>query len=159
MAQGKGDAKQLTRGQYERLGWFLVASAFLVAVFVQLVLADKNSALVNVCTLRFLVHAVAILGMLISALYFFMNFSLWLRHALQLETIHTFLIPALFLLFWLIAWYVVTCRWFAFPVVGGFLLLCLIFQKHRHAIISRLLINLPTLWRPTLRLPSLRRHK
>ena len=129
MTQSKDDEIQYIRGQYERLGYFLIASAFLVAVFVQLVVADTNNTLVNVCTLLLLVHAIAILGMLISALYSFMNFWLWRKQGLQV--VHTFIIPGLFLLFWLIVWYKVTHEWFAFPIVGGFLLACFIFQKCR----------------------------
>jgi len=136
MLKRKDDKIQYIRGQYERLGYFLIASAFLVAVFVQLVVADTKNTLVNACTLLCLVHAVAILGMLISALYSFMNLSLWLER--RLEVVHTFIIPVLFLAFWLTAWYEVTHEWFAFPVVGGFILVCLIFQKHRHAIESKL---------------------
>lgn len=129
MTQPEDNNIQYTRGQYERLGYFLVASAFLVAVFVQLVVADMNNPLVNVCKLLFLVHAVAILGMLISALYSFMNFWLWLKKGLQV--VHTFVIPGLFLLFWLAAWCVVTHEWFAFPIVGVFIIVCLIYQKRR----------------------------
>jgi len=129
------------RGQYERLGYFLIASAFLIAVFVQLVIADKKGTLVNACTLLILVHAIAILGMLISALYSFMNFWLWrskLWRGQRLQVVHTFLIPALFLAFWLTAWYMVTHKWFAFPIVGGFILLCAVYQKYRHVIDSLL---------------------
>lgn len=142
MTQSKDDEIQYIRGQYERLGYFLIASAFLIAVFVQLVVADTRNTLVNACTLLLLVHAIAILGMLISALYSFMNFWLWLKH--RLEVIHTFIIPALFLAFWLTVWYVVTHEWFAFPVIGGFILVCLVFQKHRHVIVPKLFSILAT---------------
>ena len=145
MAQQKDADVEKIRGQYDRLGSFLIASAFLVAVFVQLVVADKHSALVDVCTLRFLVHAVAILGMFISALYGFMNFRLWLADKGQLHTIHTFLIPAVFLLFWLAAWCKATHGWLAVPLVGGFLLVCLVLDEYRKPIRDKLLWKLPTL--------------
>lgn len=145
MTQPEDNNVQYTRGQYERLGYFLIASAFLVAVFVQLVVADTNNALASACKLLFLVHAVAVLGMLISALYSFINLWLWLKR--RLEVVHTFIIPALFLAFWLTVWYVVTHEWFAFPVVGGFILVCLIFQKHRRVIVSKLFSIVATLQR------------
>lgn len=129
MTQQEDDKTQYMRGQYQRLGYFLVASAFLVAVFVQLVVSDMSNTLVPVCKLLFLVHAVAMLGSLISALYAFMNFWLWRKKGLQV--IHTFVIPGLFLVFWLTVWCVVTHEWFAFPVVGVFILVCLIYQKRR----------------------------
>ena len=129
MTHSENRNNQYIRHQYERLGYFLVASAFLIAVFVQLVIADTQNTLVNACTLLHLVHAVAILGMLISTLYAFMNFWLWRQRGLHV--IHTFFVPGLFLLFWLFAWYEVTQEWFALPIVGGFLLGCFIFQKCR----------------------------
>ena len=133
MSQSEGNSNhQYIRWQYERLGYFLIASAFLVAVFVQLVVADRSNAVVNICKLLLLVHAIAGLGSLISTLYFFMNLWLWLKKGLQV--VHTFIIPLLFLVFWLIAWREVTHEWFLFPVVGGFILLCVIYQKYRHVI-------------------------
>ena len=74
-----------------------------------------------------------------------MNFWLWRKKGLQV--VHTFVIPGLFLVFWLTAWYEVTDEWFLFPVVGGFILVCLIFQKHRQVILSKLFSILAALQR------------
>ena len=145
MTQREDEDIQYIRGQYERLGYFLIASAFLVAVFVQLLVADTSNTLVNACKLFLLVHAIAILGSLISTLYLFMNLCLWLKRGSQV--VHTFVIPGLFLVFWLITWREVTHEWFLFPVVGGFILVCLIFQKHRHVILSKLCSILAALQR------------
>jgi hypothetical protein len=135
MTQPEDAKTQYMRGQLERLGYFLVASSFLVAVFVQLVVADTNNTLANVRKLLLLVHAIAILGMFIAVLYAFMNFWLWRKRRLQV--VHTFVIPGLFLLFWLAAWYIVTHEWFAFPIVGGFVLVCFIYQRYRDSKIER----------------------
>lgn len=133
--QPKDNNNGIVHWQHQRLSYFLIASAFLIAAFVQLVGADANNTLVSADRLLFLVHAVAGLGVVVSVGYSFMNFCECRKH--QLELAHTWIIPVVFLLFWLITWYHVTHAWFSFLVFVASILGCLIYLN-RHAIVSRL---------------------
>jgi len=121
---------QYMRGQYERLGYFLVASAFLVAGFVQLMVADTDNTFINEDKMVILIHAIAGLGSTIAAIYSFMNLWLWIKHKGQV--VHTFIIPMFFLAFWLVVWYQVTHWCYAFLIVGVVILGSLILQRLRH---------------------------
>ncbi len=90
--------------QNARLGSFLIASSFLVASFIALVTADK-------CIGVLVIHAVAALGGLIAALYTFMNFWVWITKTNSAQILHTWIVPFLFLVFWLVVWIEVNNRW------------------------------------------------
>lgn len=135
MRQVNTKNSSLWESQYARLGYFLIASSFLVATFAQIVTTEEEISI--------LVHAIAGLGSSIAALYFFMNFWLsmpdWLaRHIHGAEStheqlIHTWFIPLLFLTFWLVVWINVIDIWWAPPLgVLVFLKICLIFQICRY---------------------------
>ncbi|MFC1990220.1 hypothetical protein ACFLVW_06685 [Chloroflexota bacterium] len=134
MGQSNDKNESLWESQYARLGSFLIASSFLVATFVQLVTADKET--------NILVHAVAALGCFIAALYFFMNFWLampnWLAKHIRgakstgEQILHTWLVPLSFLAFWLVVWIAFTNFWFAILLVLVFFMLCLGFQTSRY---------------------------
>ena len=135
MRQTNTKNSSLWESQYARLGYFLIASSFLVATFAQLVTPGEEISI--------MAHAIAALGSSIAALYFFMNFWLsmpdWLaRHirgakSTHEQLIHTWFIPLLFLAFWLVAWITSINLWWA-PLLGVlvFLKICLIFQICRH---------------------------
>ncbi|MFC1967127.1 hypothetical protein ACFLV2_00565 [Chloroflexota bacterium] len=92
--------------QYARLGYFLIASSFLVATFVQLVTAYG--------TYTVLIHAVAALGSFVAALYTFINSWLAMPNSIAKylrgkkpskgQHLHTWIIPLSFLVFWIVAW-------------------------------------------------------
>lgn len=138
--QTRGRSEDYVRSQYERLGYFLIASAFLVTAFVQLVTADTGSMIVAEGRSIILVHAVSALGSTIAGLYLFMNLWLvitrWLaeKSGLQERTeahvLHTVVIPAFFMAFWLAAWYQVTMSSCVFWSLG-FIVLLFIFQMIR----------------------------
>ncbi len=122
--------KTLWNEQNARLGSFLIASSFLVAAFIQLVTSGEQ--------LNILVHSVAFLGSFIAALYTFMNFWLsmpnWLTtifpgaKSTSEQVLHTWLIPLVFLIFWLVAWINSTGFWWSILIIGIILLICLVFQ-------------------------------
>lgn len=136
----RGKPNDIWTSQNARLGSFLIASSFLVAAFIQLVTASNKTTVV-------LTHAVAALGSLIALGYFLMNLWLampeWLPKCMRKEqpsteqVLHTWLIPLLFLIFWIVAWIGVM----KYPPistlgisVGILLLIFMVFipwQKHR----------------------------
>ena len=103
----EGTPGNIWASQNARLGSFLVGSSFLIAAFIQLVTAEN-------VTLEFLIHSIAALGSLIAVGYFLMNFWLvsptclpkWMRkdEPSTEQVVHTWLVPLLFLIFWIVAW-------------------------------------------------------
>lgn len=125
------------RWQHNRLNYFLVASAFLVAAFFQLV---GNHPSISCITFKILINSVAGLGSVIAEIYCFINFFVSFR-ALRdhqgddsniPQTAHTWIIPALFLIFWIITWALVNPGWYIGGVIIGLLLACALFQGVRH---------------------------
>jgi hypothetical protein len=126
MTQSNDDDKQYLHWQHQRLNYFLIASAFLVAAFIQLVTADR---VINNKDIEILVHAVAALGSFIASLYFSMNFLVWLKYRAQV--IHTWFIPLCFLAFWLAIWIYIYEKWWAFAIAIVVILGCFLFQRIR----------------------------
>ncbi len=95
---------QAIQSQYYRLGFFLTASSFLVVAFITLVTTEKDISVL-------LTHAVATLGSITSLLYTFMNW--WAARELgkKVHLVHTYIIPFLFFLFWIVAWNIVALNW------------------------------------------------
>ena len=136
-----GKPDNIWASQNARLGSFLVGSSFLIAAFVQLVSIKDDD-------FNFLIHAIAALGGLIAVGYFLMNLWMvlpeWLPKCIRRDqpsneqVIHTWLVPFLFLIFWIVAWTGINKYspiWVAAISLGTLLLIYfLIFvpiQKHR----------------------------
>ncbi len=127
--------------QYQRLDSFLIASAFLVAAFFQLVTMDKvDHPLIPCDTLYVLINAIAGLGSVIAGIYFYINGWVSLRQSWEnskglesakAQTIHTWLIPLIFVAFWSIVWCYIPHWDYWWTVITGLLLLCLIFERIR----------------------------
>ena len=130
MAEPKDKNTYHWESQYARLGYFLVASSFLVATFIQLALVPDSTNNNITEKINILIHAVAALGSFIAALYTFMNFWAWMKRSTRDEFLHTWLVPLAFLVFWLVVWINVTdIFWWAILLITlGFLIGCFVFQ-------------------------------
>ncbi|MFC1980387.1 hypothetical protein ACFLVS_06060 [Chloroflexota bacterium] len=96
-----------TESPFQRLGYFLIASAFLVATFIQLVIAADTAD-----TLSIYIHFVAGLGLIIAFMYTFMNWwRAWIANPHKNQLLHTWLVPLFFLIFWVLAWIEASIHW------------------------------------------------
>ncbi len=140
MGDKGADNSSLWESLSARLGYFLIASSFLIAAFITLVTAGKGIYIAD-REINILVHAIAALGSFIAALYGFMNFwpamPDWLAKRIRgakptsEQVLHTYLVPFSFLVFWLVVWIAVTDFWLAIPLVLAFLIICLVYQIFR----------------------------
>jgi hypothetical protein len=130
----KNDRNEILKWQHNRLNYFLIASAFLVATFFQLASKDHRPEY-----LTLLIHFVAALGSAIAGIYCFINISV--THDMGKlrkkgnpslpQTAHTWVIPALFLLFWILSWILVTNWWYSLLVILAMFLAGLLFLRIR----------------------------
>lgn len=126
MQESNGN-RGIWRGQLERLGAFLVASAFLIAAFVQLVTTDNTSnSFLTEDIIKLMVHATAALGSFTSTIYFFMN--IWEAKSSKEHVTHTWFIPLVFTGFWIFAWIVVNSWWWSILYVTVLSVLFLNYQ-------------------------------
>ena len=132
------------RWQYQRLGSFLVASAFLVASFFTLVGIDTcYNSFISHDTQNVLIHFVACLGAIISVIYLYMNVCVSIKNSINkinrqpasdAQTVHTWVIPLVFLVFWVGVWKEVphwswSNWWIVIIVLFSLGILFLIFRK------------------------------
>jgi len=114
------ESLELAEWQYRRLNAFLVTSAFLVAAFFTLIGIDIcHHSFISCETKILLIHFVVGLGSIIASAYTFINFMSDYKTDFEHHVTHTWGVPLIILVFWVLTWWFVTNWWPCFVIAFG----------------------------------------